>query len=704
MKPYMWTMLIVFALLFAQAMCELYLPNYMSDIVNVGLQQSGFSDAAPEHISAAGRGFIEGFMTDDEKALVDEYFFEDKLGSFMRLKGCPELERAFEDASTKVVTAAQAMASRAGTAMPQEMDMSQMDIEKIYPLAPMLHAQDVDVSGIAPEMKKQYAIALSRGYYQELGMDMTAKQRNYILLVGAKMLLIALLAGLATVLVGLISSKMASGIARKLRLDVFNKVASFSEVEMNRFGASSLITRTTNDIQQVQGFVQMGTRMILFSPIMCIGGIVMALQKSPSMSWILALAGIVLCSLIGLLMSIAMPKFKIMQKTIDKLNLVAREHLSGLMVIKAFGTTKFEEQRFEDANENLTGVQLFVNRLMSLMMPMMTLIMSGTSLLIMWVGARQIAQSHMQVGDMMAFMQYASQIIMSFLFMSMIFVFAPRASVSMARIADVLETVPVIQDPESPKALDDNQAGVVEFDHVSFRYENAEADALEDISFIAKPGETTALIGSTGSGKSTVVNLILRFFDATGGTVKVGGVDVREVSQKALRDKIGYVPQKGVLMSGTIESNLRYGNPDADDGMMQQAAAVAQALDFIEAKEESFDSEIAQGGDNVSGGQKQRLAIARALMKHPDILIFDDSFSALDFKTDVNLRQSLNEYANHATRIIVAQRVSTILHAEQILVMDNGKIIGRGTHRELMASCPEYQEIAGSQLSKEELA
>jgi ATP-binding cassette subfamily B protein len=522
--------------------------------------------------------------------------------------------------------------------------------------------------------------------------------------VGLRMLLVAFFGGMASILVGFLSARIATGVARNMRRDVFNKIESFSSNEFDKFSTASLITRCTNDVMQMQMLLTMGLRMICFAPIMGIGGIVMAVSKSPSMSWILAIAVVALFGLILVTMAVATPKFKIIQKMVDKLNLVSRENLSGLMVIRAFATRDYEKQRFSAANEDLTNIGLFINRIMSLMMPMMTIIMNGISLLIIWVGAHRIAASSIQIGDMMAFVQYAMQVLMSFMMISMMFFMIPRAAVSAARISEVLETGLSIVDPPNPKIFPADKQGLVEFQHVHFRYHGAEEDALNDISFTALPGQTTAIIGSTGSGKSTIANLALRFYDVSRGQILVDGVDVREVSQKALRSKIGYVPQKGVLLSGTIAFNLRYGKRDAGNDEVEKAAMVAQASDFIEERDGRFDSPIAQGGANVSGGQKQRLSIARALVKKPEIFIFDDSFSALDFKTDAALRRALKENTENTTVIVIAQRVSTIMNAEQILVLDEGRIVGRGTHRQLLAECKEYFEIASSQLSKEELA
>jgi ATP-binding cassette subfamily B protein len=547
-------------------------------------------------------------------------------------------------------------------------------------------------------------IMISKVFYEELGVDMHSIQTAYIIRVGGVMLIIALLGGVATILVSLISSRIAAGVARNLRKDAFEKIESFSSSEFNKFSTASLITRCTNDITQIQLLLMIGIRMICYAPIMAVGGVIMAIGKSPSMSWIIAVACIAIAGLIVVIIAIAMPKFKIMQTLVDKLNLVARENLSGMMVIRAFATQKHEKKRFEAANGDLTRTNLFVTRVMAFMMSGIMLVMNGITLIIVWVGANQIANSGLLIGDMMAFMQYAMQIIMSFMMISMMFIFVPRAAVSAGRIAEVLEVKNKINDSKQPKSFDTSKKGIVEFKNVYFKYEGAKEYALSDINFTAFPGQTTAIIGSTGSGKSTIANLLLRFYDVTEGGVMLDGVDVRDVTLKDLREKIGYVPQKGVLISGTIASNLRYGKKDASDEEIETAAKVAQAEDFIEEKEDGFDSAIAQGGANVSGGQKQRLSIARALVKNPEVFIFDDSFSALDYKTDVALRKALKKHTGGSTVIVVGQRVSTIMQARQIIVLEKGRIVGVGTHKELLNTCPEYAEIASSQLSEEELA
>jgi len=559
-------------------------------------------------------------------------------------------------------------------------------------------------AALGDSMVTQAAIQAVKAEYAALGVDAEALQTAYILRVGGQMLLLTLLAVACTIAVGFLAARVSAGLARDLRRAVFERVEGFSGAEFDQFSTASLITRTTNDVTQVQMVTMMIVRMVIYAPIMGVGGVIRAMTKGPSMAWLIAVAVGILLSLIGVVFSIAVPKFKLIQQLVDRLNLVAREHLSGMMVIRAFNRQDFEEARFDKANRDLTATSLFINRVMVIMMPLIMFIMNALSLAIIWVGAHQVAQATMQVGDMMAFLQYAMQIVMSFLMLTMMFIMLPRAAVSADRIADVLETAPSIHDPAAPQPFPAPFRGQVEFRDVGFRYPGAEENVLCGITFTAQPGQTTAIIGSTGSGKSTVVNLIPRFYDVTEGAILIDGVDIRQVTQHDLRDKIGYIPQRGVLFSGTIESNLRYAADDASAETLTWAADIAQASEFIAARPEGLDAEIAQGGGNVSGGQKQRLAIARALVKKPPIFIFDDSFSALDFKTDAALRRALKQHTGDSTLLIVTQRVATVKNAEQIIVLEEGRMVGRGTHRELMATCKTYQEIALSQLSMEELA
>ncbi|MDR0501120.1 MAG: ABC transporter ATP-binding protein [Coriobacteriales bacterium] len=873
LKPFVGGLLVAICLLFIQAICELNLPNLMSDIVNVGIQQGGVQDDTPRAMSKDGYDFIYAFSAEDDAALLDESFElvpagkdsntsgtaaelaklwpkaaesdiyvlkpqvakdNDKLAqldslfgtttwtilnTFKYLDDHDTLDALAQAQATQAQsqaqatqaqtqaqaqaqvtqtqaqaqagqaqTQAQAQASRDAlalddTSMSEEEDASDetsglsqlkdIDLTKVYKLTPVIgmldpsiisdaraSAQDMDNS-----LREQSATMLVTALYTELGTDMGAIEVAYIVRIGAIMLAVTILSGLATVFVSFFGARIGAGVARNLRKEIFKKVSSFSHTEFDRFSTASLITRSTNDISIVQMLVTMGTRFLCYAPIMGIGGVIMALQKSTSMSWIIGVAVVFIICLAALLLVIVMPKFKIMQTLIDRINLVSRESLNGLMVIRAFSRTDFETARFEDANAILTKTNLFVNRAMTFMMPVMMIFMNGLTVLIIWVGAHQVAESQMQVGDMMAYMQYVMMIMMAFMTIVMMFVFIPRASVSAGRINEVLETEPVINDPAQPVAMLPEMRGIIQFDDVSFRYSGAQNDALEHISFTAMPGQTTAFIGSTGSGKTSIVNLIMRFYDVTAGTIRVGGVDVRNLAQAELRSHIGYVPQKSALMAGTIASNIAFGNEalladymfaednnnnveknsadcningdhsndaacnnkasrksdiacnnaadyksddnhnnaadyksdDTPSSELQKIAEVAQALGFINEKEDGFNFAIAQGGSNVSGGQRQRLSIARALALHPDIYLFDDSFSALDFSTDAALRKALRSYTGDSTMIVVAQRVSTIMDADQILVVDDGCIVGRGTHNELINNCPAYREIASSQ-------
>jgi len=737
LKTFSTSIILAILFLFGQAMCDLNLPNYMSEIVNNGIQQNGILHVAPDAISQKGMKLMTTFMTDQEKEIIYKNY-DLKSANDKNSKGKKyisiykkadqsiyvkkklnnnvekQLDQSFgastwtlfniiqEEATGKVSHAQTSSTPRS----------NKINLTKLYELQPMFDKlpenvlQNAHKKAISSDktLLTQSGIMMTKAFYAELGVDLHKLGSLYIVKIGLIMIAIALLGGIATVLVSFLSSRIASGVARNLRKDVFKKIESFSNNEFDKFSTASLITRCTNDVMQIQTLLMMGIRMLCYAPIMGIGGIIMAINKSASMSWIIALAVIVLLSLIIVIMTVAIPKFKLIQKLIDKLNLVSRENLTGLMVIRAFGNASHEKTRFQEVNSELTKTNLFVNRIMTMMMPSMMLIMNGSSLLIIWVGAHQIAKSNMQVGDMIAFMQYAMQIITAFLMISIMFILVPRAAVSAARISEVLSTDVSIIDPEHQKNFEADKKGFVEFKNVCFRYEGAENDVLNNISFVAKPGQTTAIIGPTGSGKSTIANLILRFYDVTKGEVFVDGVDLREVKQKDLRTKIGYVPQKGLLLTGTISSNLKYGNKNISDEEMERVAQIAQASEFITQKEGGFNAEISQGGDNVSGGQKQRISIARALARKPEILIFDDSFSALDFKTDFALRKALNEDIESTTMIIIAQRVNTIMNAEHIVVLDHGRIVGQGTHKELLKNCPEYLEIASSQLSKEELA
>jgi ATP-binding cassette subfamily B protein len=592
---------------------------------------------------------------------------------------------------------------------PAELPAS-MDLTTILKMAPESRLAEIR-SGITQQfedlpgtLSDQIIGAAIREEYQALGMDLGKMQTNYILRMGGLMILISLVSGIANITVSFLASRTSAGVARDIRKDVFSKVESFSSQEFNKFSTASLITRATNDVTQIQQVVFMLMRMAFFSPILGIGGVIRAIDKSPNMWWIIALAVGLLLVLIGIVFLIATPKFQIIQKLVDRLNLVTRENLSGMMVIRAFNKQAFEEERFDQANVDLTRVSLFINRLLASMIPLMFLIMNSLSVLIVWIGAHQIAESTLQVGDMMAFLQYSMQIMFSFLMLSMLFIFLPRAFVSGERIAEVLDSENIILDPQEPKMLPKPVKGKIEFRDVCFRYPDAEECVLLDINFSINPGDVTAFIGSTGSGKSTLVNLIPRFFDVDQGAVLIDDVDIRNIRQQDLRDQIGYVPQHGILFSGTVESNLRMADQDASEEILRDSIEIAQATDFVFDDADGLTGEISQGGSNVSGGQKQRLSIARALVKRPPIYIFDDSFSALDFKTDSALRRALKEKTGNSTVLIVTQRVATVKTADQIIVLDDGKIVGKGTHQELMASCQTYQEIATSQLSKEELA
>ena len=717
---------VILTLLVVQAFCDLALPAYTSNIVNVGIQQSGVDDAIPEVISAEEMEKVCLFLTPEKAKEILSVYDKDeetykKTAYVLKSNVAEDKEQLQELAGTLSLPMMLVQNFSVGNEMTDQIEaqLRTMVPEGTVPADADVYAlltampeeertqfigQMTEQMSVLPEsIISQTAITYIQNVYKDMEIDMNQMQTDYLLHVGGRMILLALFAMVLSICVGFMSSRMGATLGRDLRKKVFNKVVSFSNNEFDRFSTASLITRTTNDIQRIQGVMVMILRIVLYAPILAVGGLVMVFQTNTSMLWVVGLA-VFLIGLIMLLMSVfVMPKFKIMQKLFDRLNLVTREILTGLPVIRAFSTEKHEEKRFEVANMDLTKTNLFVYRVMAFMSPAMTIVMNGVSVLIMWVGAESITKGQMQVGDMMAFIQYTMQIIMGFLMLCVISIMLPRAAVAADRVNEVLTSENKIHDPKQPKALPQNAKGEVVFDHVSFRYPGADEEVLEDISFVAKPGETTAIIGSTGSGKSTLINLLPRFYDVTEGQVTLDGVDVRDMTQKELRDRLGYVPQKGVLFSGTIQSNIMFGNPHGSEEEMLEAAEIAQATEFIETKHKRYESPISQGGTNVSGGQKQRLSIARAIAKHPDVFIFDDSFSALDYKTDVTLRHALREKTADSTVIIVAQRISTILKAEQIIVLDEGRVAGIGTHEELLESCEVYRQIAISQLSEEEL-
>lgn len=739
LKPYAGMILLSIVLLFAQANFDLALPDYLSDIVNVGIQQGGVENAVPVAVRASEMVKLTIFMSAEEKAavlaaytLVDqdspEYasavqdypVLESEPVYLLNEVGREEIERLnpVMAKALLVVSSIEAMIADPSRAAEMggdfEFDPSMippgMDVFTVLSQLPaaqlegMTQAASTRFGMLDESMMIQAAASSVKAEYDALGMDPNELQTSYMLRVGGWMLLLTLLSGVCSIAVGYLSAKTAAGAARDVRRDLFRQVESFSSTEFNTFSTASLITRSTNDITQVQMVVMIMVRMVFYAPILGVGAVIHAVGMGGSMWWIIAVAVLVLIGLVLIVVSIAIPRFKIMQNLIDRINLVARENLSGMMVIRAFNRQSFEEERFDKANLDLTATSLFINRLMVIMMPLMMLIMNGLSMAIIWAGAHQVAEANMQVGDMMAFIQYAMLIVMSFLMLTMLFIFLPRAAVSGDRIADVLETEPVIRDPEHPQQFSGSSRGLIEFRDVSFRYPGALDNVLYNITFTAEPGQTTAVIGSTGCGKSTLVNLIPRFYDVTEGAIYVDGFDIREVAQADLRDRIGYIPQTGTLFSGTIESNLKYADENASAETVREAVEIAQASEFVFDKPEGLDAEIAQGGTNVSGGQKQRLSIARALVKNPLIYIFDDSFSAVDFRTERALRTALKEKTASSTVLIVTQRVSTIKNADQIIVLDEGELVGKGKHQELMDSCETYREIALSQLSMEELA
>ena len=738
LRPFAGSIVIAIMLLFVQAISDLSLPSYMSNIVNVGIQQGGVENAVPKVIKSSEMEKLFIFMNDDEKNVVeDNYTLLDKdnltTDEYNKyVKDYPELKNEsiyklntkeeekidkLNDIFGKPMLIVSMLESQGFNGIPgieamapQGVDLSTMDPFEMLSMMPqeqidsMLSNVDEKLSDMPESMITQSATSYVKEQYKDIGINTDKLQSNYVIIAGIKMVGIALISMVATVVVSFIAARVAAALGRNLRKDVFNKVVGFSNAEFDEFSTASLITRTTNDIQQIIMLVVMGLRIVFYAPILGIGGVIKVINTGASMGWVIAVALISILLLVIVLFSFAMPKFKSVQKLVDRLNLVTRESLTGMLVIRAFSTQKYEEEKFEVANKNLTRTNLFVNRVMTVMMPLMMFIMNVITLLIVWVGSHRIDEGIMQVGTMMAFMQYTMQIIMAFLMISMVSVILPRAMVSAQRVSEVLNVDVAIKDSEKLQMFNDDEKGTIEFKNVSFRYPGADEDVISNVSFKAFPGETTAFIGSTGSGKSTLINLIPRFYDTTEGEILIDGVNIKSVSQYDLREKIGFIPQKGLLFSGTIESNLKYGGDHITDEDMIKASEIAQAMEFINSKEEGFNTEIAQGGTNVSGGQKQRLAIARAIAKKPEVFIFDDSFSALDFKTDAKLRKAINTELKESTLLIVAQRISTIMNANQIIVLDEGKVVGKGTHKELMENCEVYQQIALSQLSKEELS
>ena len=728
LKPYAPRVLLILCVLVVQAYCDLSLPTYTSNIVNVGIQQSGIDEEIPENISEEEMNRLLLFVSEDDRQDIQDAYEKssesfDYDGEVLTLKDSVKSDNEKLDALTEemklpmMLTAGfengsdttKQMEGQLKEQMSQVPGIEKMSVFDIFGMMDDTQRAAI-VDKITEQMDKmpdsildQTAISYVKSTYEQIGMDTGHMSTVYILKTGAKMLGLAALGMAASILACLMASRVGSKVGRGLRRDTFRKVIGFSNAEFDKFSTASLITRSTNDIQQIQLLTVMILRIVLYAPIMAIGGILKVSKTNVDMFWIIGLAVLLIVMVVAVLFIVVMPKFKIVQNMVDKLNLVSREILTGLPVIRAFHTEKHEEERFDKANKDLTKLNLFVNRAMTFMMPTMMLVMNGITVLIVWVGGHSINDGAMQVGDMMAFIQYAMQIIMSFLMICMISVMLPRAAVSAERVDEVLKSETKIHDPKEPKTLPKNGKGEVAFEHVSFHYPGAEEDVLHDITFTAKPGETTAFIGSTGCGKSTLVNLIPRFYDVTEGKITIDGQDVRDLTQHELREKLGYVPQKGVLFSGNIASNIMFGNPAGSEQEMTEAAQIAQAVEFIDTKPERYKSPISQGGANVSGGQKQRLSIARAIAKHPDVYIFDDSFSALDYKTDTVLRSALKEKTTDSVVLIVAQRISTILHAEQIIVLDDGKIVGKGTHEELLKTCDTYYQIAASQLSESEL-
>lgn len=718
LKPYWFSILLAFGLLFGQATCELTMPDYMQNIVNTGIQNSGIESGVYQQISEKTLNSFLMFATDSEKDLItSSYKLVESASASKDLKSeIPALKKenvyllkdindtkksSLEDCLTllqmTVMEVSQA-ASKQNVQIPQLLMMNGVDTYR--------KAAKSEISKLGTSTVSSMSSQFLKKEYTDLGMDMEKIQQDYIISSGIKMLGYALASAVCAILVGFLASRIAAGFSKNLRQSVFEKVTHFSNENLNTFSTSSLITRTTNDIQQLQMTIVMFLRIVMYAPIIGVGAILHVIESGANMTWILALCVVVILSVVLLIFMIVMPKFKVMQKMIDKMNSVVRELLDGMLVIRAFNNEKIEEEKFDKANSDITSISLFTTRAMAIMMPIMMLLMNGTTLMILWFGSKQVDAGIIQVGSIMAFMQYAMQVIMAFLMITMVTIMLPRANVSAQRIQEVLSSEITVTDKENTCDFSSSMRGVVSFDNVSFRYPGADEDVLSDISFSTKPGQTTAFIGSTGSGKSTLINLVPRFYDVTSGSILVDGVDIRDVKQADLRSRIGYVPQKGMLLSGDIESNLLYSKKDASENDIQSALDISQSSEFVNKKPEGIHSEINQGGTNVSGGQRQRLSIARAIVRKPEIYIFDDSFSALDFKTDAKLREALAASCEEtkSTVLLVAQRISSILHADQIIVLDEGKMVGKGTHEELMESCKVYQQIASSQLTKEELA
>jgi len=747
LKPYTVLLIVVVVLIFIQTMSILKLPDYMADIVNVGIQSNGIEDKTPKVISQSSLELLQNFMEEEDWKIVEDSYIllkndsnddttQEYTSKYPLLKDSniyildgnilnnEEKMRTLDsifmvtdkvviDVISKIDLPMQSVAGTVNSENADSQDVmatTTLDFNALYQLMPMiintmtpeLLETSIENAKLMEEtMLAQVAVTFTKAFYIEVGLAIEDIQTEYMIKIGITMVVTTLVIIACAITVGYIASKISAAVARNLRKDIFEKVQKFSDREFYKIGTSSLITRTTNDIMQVQTLIFTVTRIVLFSLLMMVGAIIMIIQTAKSMLWVLVIGFVLILVLIGITLAISMPKFKIFQSLIDKLNLISRETLSGMMVIRAFSTQKHEEKRFDKANFDLANTMFFIDKVMSFMMPAMTIIMNLLTLLIVWVGAERIAESTLQVGNMMAAIQYTMQVMTSFLMISMLFIMFPRALVSIKRISEVLDMKIMINDPETPKEFVKEKMGYVEFKNVSFRYDDADEDVLKDITFTAKPGETTAIVGATGSGKTTVVKLIPRFYDVTKGEILVNGVNIKNVNQFDLHEQIGYIPQKASLLSGTIESNLKYGNAEASTEVVEKCAEVAQAKEFIETKENKYQDMISQAGSNISGGQKQRLSIARALVKGAPIYIFDDSFSALDFKTDANLRSDLKENFKDVTKIIVAQRINTIMDAEQIIVLDEGKVVGKGTHEELMKSCATYKEIADSQLGGE---